>query len=227
MGKVIRPSYQKEFSVGLLIMIFVVSFFLSTQVFITHSSDAEDGLNLYLGMFLVSTCVIIMVLVLWEELFFAVKIKPVGGGFVFRNHSTKLITQILIYCAIPVIFVFIYLEYEVNHIRYFIWAGICTIVPIAGKLLSGIKNYNDFLRLTTSEIQYKNNEKEGTYQLKDIQQITLIKDERTVLHKIQLSTPGEQVIIDLDEMELEAFYIAIDQFLNANYKSLIKGKTAA
>jgi hypothetical protein len=226
MGKIIRPTYPKELSIGLLLLVFGISFFLSGQIFDTHAVDPAKNSNVYLGMSLLSVAVIIMVLILWEEFLFPVKIKPESGGMVFRNHRTKLINQALIYCAIPVIFVFIYVNYKVNHVYFILWALVCLVSPVAGKLISGIKNYNDFLKLAADSIEYKNNHEVGTFGLKDIQWIMLIKDERKVLHKIQLLTiDNKQVTIDLDEMELEAFYISIDKYISANYKSLLKAAT--
>lgn len=223
MGKVIRPTYSMELSIGLLLLIFTLSFFLSHQIFEVRGRDLDEGMNVYFGAFLVSSAVVIMLLILWEEFLFPIKVKPIPGGELFRNHRTKLKKQMLFYCAIPVIFCFIYLNYEVNQLRFFIWAAICIIAPVSGKLISGINNYNDFLKLTNDEIGYKNNKKEGTFEMKNIQQITLIKDDRNILHKIQLLTASNnQVTIDLDEMELEDFYQAIDHFIKVNYKSLLK-----
>ncbi|PZR38981.1 MAG: heavy metal transporter [Azospira oryzae] len=225
MAKIIRPTYPKELSIGLLLLIFAVSFFLSGQIFET-AYQANAGKNLYVGMFLFSSAVIIMMLVLWEEFLFPIKVKPNEDGMVFRNHRNKLLKQALIYCAIPAIFAFLYIEYKVSVVYFSIWAAVCIILPVAGKLISGIKNYNDFLKLTNDTIEYKNNHLEGVYALKDIQRITLIKDERTVLHKIQLLTvKNEQITIDLDEMELEAYYAFIDKFITGHYKSLLKPNT--
>jgi len=221
--KIIRPTYPKEVSIGLLLLVFAVSFFLSPQIFETHRTGANENVNVYFGMFLVSCAVIVVLLVLWEEFLFPVKVKQAGDGVVFRNHRTKLKQQVLIYCTIPVIFIFIYLRYDVNLVRFIIWAAVCIIVPVAGKLISGIKNYNDFLKLTDRTIEYKNNEKEGIFELKNLQQIVLIKDERNVLHKVQLlPADNNPVTIDLDEMELEAFIGAIDLFITTHYKSLVK-----
>jgi hypothetical protein len=179
-------------------------------------------------MFLVSTAVVIMLLVLWEEFLFPIHVKPeTTGGMVFRNHRHKLLIQLLIYLIVPAIFVFIYMEYEVNHVRFWVWAAVCLISPVAGKLISGLNNYNDFLKLTDEAIEYKNNQEHGTYALKDVRQITLLKDDRKVLHKIQLLLANNQeVMIDLDEMELEAFYVAIDGYFNQHYKTLVKEGTS-
>jgi len=224
MGKIIRPTYPLEFSIGLLLLIFVLSFFLSYQIFDVPQHDLPEDASIYFGMFLVSSAVIIMLLVLWEEFLFPVKVKPtVDGGVMFRNHRKKLIKQILIYCAIPVIFGFIYFEYKINHVRFIIWAAICVITPVAGKLISGINNYNDFLKLTNDTIEFKNNEKVGIFELKNLHRIVLVKDDRNVLHKIQLvKTDGKEVIIDLDEMELEAFIDSIGKFITHHYKDLLK-----
>ncbi len=222
MGKTIRPTYPLEFSVGLLLLIFVLSSFLSSQIFNVSWRELTEGSPVFFGMFLVGIAVIIMVLILWEEFLFPVKFKHSEGEVVFRNHRTKLKTQVAFYFAIPVIFAFIYFNYDVNHVRFFIWAAICVSAPVAGKLISGIKNYNDFLKLTDDTIEYKNNEKEGVLPVKDIQSITLVKDDQNHLHKIGVTmTNNNQITIDLDEMELEAYYATIDKFITIHYKSLL------
>ncbi len=223
MAKIIRPRYSLEFSIGLLLLIFSLSLFLAHPIFPERGNEDK---HVYLGIALMGIAVIIMLLVLWEEFLFPIKVKPDADGFVFRNHRNKLKTQLLIYCTIPVILGFIYADYEVNLIRFMIWAAVLMVVPVAGKLISGIKNYNDFLKLGIEAIEYKNNEKSGVFQLKEIRQITLIKDDRNVLHKIQLvSANNNQVIIDLDEMELEAYIVSIDKFMSAHYEVLLKGTT--
>jgi hypothetical protein len=146
---------------------------------------------------------------------------------VFRNHRSKLKKQALIFALIPIIFIAVYVLYSVNLFGFIVWAAICIILPIAGKLISGIKNYNDFLKLTDNTIEYKNNEKEGVYELKNVKQILLIKDENKVLHKIQLILiSGQPVLIDLDEMEVEAFYVSIDEYLNTHHKNLVQEASA-
>jgi preprotein translocase subunit SecY len=223
MGKIIRSTYPVEFSVGLLILIFVLSFFLSSQLFETHWRELIDGsTDAYFGMLLISIAVIIMVLVLWEEFLFPVKIKPGKDGVIFRNHRTKLKTQLLIYCLIPVIFAFVYYKFNVHMVRFVIWAALCTVIPVVIKLVSGINNYNDFLKLTDQVIEYKNNQKSGAFALKEIERLTLIRDERKVLHKVQVSSrQAHETIIDLDEMELEPFLNSIDQFITEHYKGLV------
>ena len=177
-----------------------------------------EGASPVFGMLLAGIAVVVMALILWEEFLFPVRIKPVEDEIIFRNHFTKLKTQVLIYCAIPVMVGFIYFNYEVNYFWFIIWAAICIISP-AGKLVSGIKNYNDFLKLTNNSIEYKNNKKEGVLRVPEIQEIFLIRDEANVLHKVQvLMQNSGRVTIDLDEMELEAYYQTIDDFINGHYK---------
>ena len=140
MGKIIRPTYPKEFSIGLMLLIFVIAGLLSHQIFNVPYSKLAENLNVFFGMFLVGIAVVIMVLIIWEEILFPIKTKEVNGGMVFRNHGAKLKTQIFIYCSIPAIFCFIYFEYEVNHVRFFIWATVCMVAPVAyfcQKLLHG------------------------------------------------------------------------------------------
>lgn len=223
MAKIVRPTYPKELSIGLLLLVFVVALFLSGQVFEIPRKVLNDDKNLYVGMVLLASSVVIMMLVLWEEFLFPVHTKPEQRGMVFRNHRSKLRKQVLIYLLIPAIYAFIYFEYEVNLFRYIIWAAICIIFPVVGKLVSGLKNYNDFLKLTDEVIAYKNNKKEGAFAVKDVKEILLIKDEGKVLHKFQVSLNNDtKVLIDLDEMEIEAFYSSIDEFITTHYKSLVK-----
>jgi hypothetical protein len=121
-----------------------------------------------------------------------------------------------------VIVSFIYFNYEVSDFWFVAWAAICVISPI-GKLVSGIRNYNDFLKLTDGTIEYKNNEEEGVLRVPEIREIILIRDEAQVLHKVQvLMQNNSEVTIDLDEMELEAFYQTIDEFIKGHYETLVK-----
>jgi hypothetical protein len=222
MGKIIRPRYSIELSIGLLLLVFALSFFLSGQIFKMRGHNLNEGKNVYVGMLLVSSAVIVMLLVLWEEILFPITVKPTEGGAVFRNHRNKLKQQLFIYCAIPLIFIFVYLEYDVNLVRFILWAAVCIIVPVVGKLISGINNYNDFLKLTNDTIEYKNNKQGGSFKLSDIQNIKLVRDDRNTLHKIELAlNNSSQVTIDLDEMELEAFYVSIDKFITVRYQSLV------
>lgn len=222
MAKIIRPTYPVEVSIGLLLLIFVVSFVASGQVFSIHLHD-DQGKAVYFGMALASSAVIVMVLVLWEEFLFPIRIKPTDAGVEFRNHRHKLMKQLLIYSIIPAVFAFIYFNYEVNHGRFIVWAGICIVAPIVGKLYSGVKNYNDFLKLTHNTIEYKNNAEEGVFEIKNIQHVKLIRDQNDVLHKIQLLfVTNQELVIDLDEMELEEYYHAINHYMTDHYKDRVR-----
>src|SRR5688572_7662741 len=106
MAKIIRPTYPLEFSIGLLLLIFALSTFLSFEIFATKWHEIMEGNGPILGMLLSGIAVVIMVVILWEEFFFPVRLKPMADQIVFKNHFTKLKTQVLIYCAIPVIVVF-------------------------------------------------------------------------------------------------------------------------
>jgi hypothetical protein len=223
MAKIIRPTYPLNFSIGLLILIFLLAAFISFEIFNTTWHAVMEGEGPMLGMALFGVAVVIMALILWEEFLFPVRIKPVEDQIIFRNHFTKLKTQVMIYCAIPAIVIFIYLNYEVSLVPFFISAMICLVVPVAGKLSSGIKNYNDFLKFTNDGIEYKNNEKEGVMHVTNIREMLLIRDEAKVLHKIKvLMLDNTEVTIDLDEMELEAYYDTIDLFVNEHYNTFVK-----
>lgn len=219
MAKIIRPTYPKEFSIGILLLIFVISSFLSFEIFAVRWQEILEGSSPTFGMLLSGLAVVLMALILWEEFLFPVRFKPTENEIVFRNHSTKLQTQILIYCVIPVIVGFIYWNYEVATIPFLIWAAICLISPVAGKLASGVRNYNDFLKLTSDTIEFKNNEKEGVLHVNDIQEIILMKDEANVLHKVQVQMlNNSQVMIDLDEMELDEYCHTIEKFVTGHYQ---------
>lgn len=222
MGKVIRSTYPLDFSIGLLMLIFAMACLLSHQIFDVPIHQMNESEGIYFGMFLASIPVVIMVIIVWEEILFPVKVKELDDALVFRNHRTKLRLQILIYCCIPAILGFIYWEYEVNHIRFFIWSAVCMVPPIAEKIISGVNNYNDFLKFTDKEIEYKNNEKIGLFDIKNIQKIIIKRDDRQIIQKIELLFyTGNPITIDLDEMELDEFYDSIESSLSEKYARLM------
>jgi hypothetical protein len=223
MKKTIRSTYPVELSVGLLILIFFLSFILSSSLFDVPWRELMEGRDTHagFGMLLISSAVLVMVLILWEEFLFPLKVKHQDGGVVFRNHRNKLNSQLLIYCLIPAIFVFVYLNFEVHKIRFYIWATICIAVPVVVKLVSGLKNYNDFLKLTDKAIEFKNNQKSAVFAIGDIQRIKLMRDQDKVLHKMEVTTHAGSQIIDLDEMELDAFLAAIDRYASEHYRALL------
>lgn len=221
MAKIIRPTYPVEFSIGLLLLIFVLSSFLSFEIFSVQWHEVMHGGSQISGMLLSGAAVVVMALIVWEDFLFPVRIKPAADKVVFRNHFTKLKTQVLIYFTIPLIVVFVYFNYEVNFLPFLIWSAVCIVVPVAGKLLSGLKNYNDFLQLTDHTIEFRNNKKEGVLKVAEIRKIRLIKDEDGVLHKLQVEMLDKSpIVIDLDEMELEAYYQTIEEFIKGHYKAL-------
>ncbi|MCB0487492.1 MAG: heavy metal transporter [Cyclobacteriaceae bacterium] len=221
--KVVRRTYRRDVSFGLMVIVFAVVFFLAGQLFEKHQPNVNELMDVNLAKGLVSLAVIVMVLIVWEEILFHVHIKPVDDGLLFRNHGTKLKVQAMFYLIIPVIIVFVYLNFNVNTFRFLAWAVVVAGLPVVGKLMSGIKNYNDFLKLTGGAIQYKNNELEGTYQLTEVKQIHLVKDKRDVLHKMKVElSGGNTVTIDLDEMELEDFYESINEYIVEHYAQLLK-----
>lgn len=218
MPKLIRSTYPRPFSIALLSLIFIISCLLSFQIFTVSFHDLEENREILGGMLLVGTAVIIMLLIIWEEFLFPIKVKEINGGLIFRNHRTKLTAQLLIYCSIPAIFIFIYLEFEVNLVQFIICATVCIIVPVLEKLASGLNNYNDFLKLTKEKIEFKDNDKEGSFDLKNIQKIVIIKDEGNIIKKIKLVLKNhENVAIDLDKMELDAFFGPIYKFITTKY----------
>ena len=223
MTNVVRKTYPAAFSAGIMILIYALTFFLSQQIFTVPISALNQNKSVYFGMFLASTAVIIMILILWEELLFPIKLREVNGGMIFHNHRNKIRTQLLIYCTIPAIFSYIYLNYEVNLIRFLILTAICILLPIVEKIASGINNYNDFLQLTNEEVEYKDNEKVGTFKIKDIQTFTIITHDKEHTHQIELLFKNnDTVTIDLHEMELEAYYVSIYDYMKIHYGHMLK-----
>jgi hypothetical protein len=222
MAKVIRKNYPRDVSFGILAIVFVVTFFLSGQLFEKQSFESQLLIEKYLAEFLVSSAVTLMVLIIWEELLFPVKVIHEKDGELFRNHKSKLILQLIMYLAIPVIVVFLYLTYNVNGFRFFIWALVILVLPVADKLMTGINNIHDYLKLGESIIEYKDNELGGTFNVNDISQIAIIKDKDQVLSKLELTLKDKKtVLIDLDKMELQDYYEPIEEYIRSNYKELL------
>lgn len=221
--KTIRDSKPAETNVLMLAYIFFIACFFSFQMFGVRFHDFPNWGNAYWGMALMGAAATLMVTIVWEDMVFPVKEKKIDGGLEFRNHQTKLNTLILLYLAIPVILAIIYNLHEVDTFHFSIWSAVCLVPPVVGKLFSGVKNYNDFLRLTTKEIQYKNNEKVGTFQIKDVRNLSIVLSDDKVDKKFILTLANnEQVDIDLHEMELDDFYESIDHFIASHYQSLLK-----
>ena len=228
MGKLIRPTYPAGFSIGVLVLIFIITYFLSHQIFEVPVSALHKNQHIFVGMFLVATSVIIVFLIIWEEILFPITVKELNGGIIFSNHGTKLRTQLLIFLTIPALYCYIYFNYDVNEFRFFIWAAICIGAPIAEKIASGLTNYNDFLKLTDEKIQYQDNEKTGAFETKNIKNIIIIRDDRNIMTKLQLLLNNDDnIIIDLDQMELDAYYLHIENYITKHYKHLLKESKAA
>ena len=222
MKKLVRPAYPIEVSVLMLCAIFLYTWFCSHQIFDGRLQYAEHRKIAYVGMLLVGIAVVIATLVVWEELLFPVRIKHHEDTLKVRNHRRKLQIQVLLYLTIPMIFSVIYFTFKINLFHYLLWAAPCILIPIVVRLFSGIKNYNDYLMLSSSEIEYKNNEKEGKFPLAKVEYIRVIKDSHNTLSKLKLGVNNSEVTIDLDEMELDAFYGTIQEFVQRTYKNILK-----
>lgn len=222
MIKTVRRSYPPVVSLFVLCFIFLVVSFFTCDIFGISLAYVLNHKRDYVGIVLAGIAAIIALLIVWEELLFPVVIKQSGDTLKVRNHRRKLHTQTIIYIAIPVIFVYIYRNFHVNTMHYLIWAAICTITPLVVKIYSGLKNYNDYLKLSSHEIEYKNNEKEGKFHVRDLSYISMRRDSHNMLTKLTLGMSTSEVTIDLDEMELEAYYEAIEDFTKRTYTNLLK-----
>ncbi len=224
MSKIIRPTLPREFSIGILIIIFTLTAFLSPRIFSTTMSQEGHMINIYVGMFLVSTVVIIDILILWEEILFPIHVNPLEGEVIFRNHRNKLKIQALFYLLIPILIAVIYFNFAINPYSFYPWAGICLLAPIVGKLASGVNNYNDFLRLSEIDIEYKNNRREGKYGIETIQSLELIEDGSSLTKLKLIFKDLSTHIIDLDQMELDEFYESIEQYIGIHYSKIYNKK---
>lgn len=221
MKETIRKSLPRNLSIGVLILIFAMVYFLAAQLFKKGHTDLIGVSNIHLAYFLVSMAVLVMILILWEELLFPVRIKREADGFIFRNHRNKLKFQAAMYMIIPAIVVFLYLNYEVSMFRFFGWAAVVLILPAIGKLKSGINNYNDFLTLTPSKIEFKDNDHEGSYKVEDIQKLQLTKDDTDGLDELILGLKsGEEVRVQVHQMELDDFFESIEEYVSGTYQTL-------
>ena len=224
MSKTIRRTYPLHISVGMLIIIFIITYFLSFQLFGKIPDNVEWYQDSYFGGFLVSCAILVMVLMLWEELLFPVKIKDVDGGNLYRNHREKLVVQALMYLIIPAVVAYLYLNFPVSGFRFYAWAGINVLLPVAGKLITGLNNYNDFLELTDKHIRFKDNEHEGTIALSSVSSLELVRDEDGFLHELKIALKeGDPVVIEVHQMELEDFFESIEAYIGENYKGFLKG----
>lgn len=222
MKKTIRKRLPRNISLGILILIFALVYFLAGQLFVNERSSFGSFEQIYLDNFLVSTAVLIMILILWEEVLFPVHVKRVNDGHLFHNHRTKLWFQAVLYLIIPVIVVFLFLNYEVNALRFFGWAFVVVVFPVVGKLMSGIRNYNDFLLISPTGLSFKDNDHEGTYDVSQIQKVALTKDESGALNELILHlNSGGQETIKLYQMELDDFIEHIEKYLKETFHSLM------
>lgn len=224
MRKLVRPVYPMEVSGVIICLIFLLTCSFSYHVFDAHFHfhDAEKHKAAYWGMFLVGVAAVMAMLIIWEEILFPIVVKQREGSLKVRNRRKKIQMQALMYAVIPVIFAFIYYNYHVNTFHFMAWMSVCMIAPVAAKLVGGIKNYNDYLKLSSSEIEYKNNKKTGKYSLAKIEYIRVVKDRHNILSKLKLGMNNSEVTIDLDEMELDAFYETIQDYLQRTYKNLLR-----
>lgn len=219
--KKIRAKYPVEISTGILLLVFIIATLLSRMIFkISHHNDNE--VFIYIGMGLIGLASTVMTVIMWEELFFQVNVNIEQEGVIFRNHKNKLKIQLILYTIIPIIFTYIFFNYEIIQIRFWGWVAVCLILPLIDKIMSGVQNYHDFLALSTKKIKFKNNEKHGTYYLETISKIQIHEDPVDHNHKIELTLKDNtSVIIDLDEMELEDYYDSIFKVISVKYKNLL------
>ncbi len=131
----------------------------------------------------------------------------------------------MLFAGSPLIFYFIYLEYDLKVSHFLIWAFFCIVLPAGEVIMSGINNQRYFLKLTTRMIKFKNGEQEGTYATKDIRniRITTEKTRRFVnLKKVELLFANQEAVeIDLDEMNLHVFYESILAFIKKYYSHML------
>ncbi|HVD97712.1 MAG TPA: hypothetical protein VNB90_05865 [Cytophagaceae bacterium] len=227
MRTLVRPTYPTEINIIILVSLFMLSSFFSYEMFNVRFHNPGHLENAALGMCLIGVAVVLAILIMWEEILFHIKVKEIKGGLIFRNQRKKLKTQLLLFAGIPVIFWFIYQEYDLIVHHFIIWAVICIGLPALEIIVSGISSRRNYLKLTSRMIKYKNNSKEESFETKDIRNIMIIRGEKRFIKKIQLLfTNNDHVTIDLEEMHLHPFYDSIQRFINTHYKHLVTEPTA-
>ena len=224
MKKLVRPVYPLEISAIIVGLVFLLTSFFSYHIFNIHFhlGDAEEHKAAYIGMFLIGVAAVIATLIVWEEILFPVVIKLNQHSLIVRNHRKKLQMQAILYIVMLSIYAFIYFTYTVNMYYFTLWLSVCMLAPLVQKLGSGIRNYNDYLELSSSEIEFKNNKKHGKFLLDKVQYIRIIRDHDNILSKLKLGMNNSEVTIDLDEMELDAYYETIQDYLQRTYKNLLR-----
>ncbi len=222
MKKLQHPVQRTELDIVVISVIFLVAFFLSNPIFNLSYRDPVERNIAYTGMLLIGIAAMLVTLIVWENLLFSVQLKKVEGGVRVSNHTRKNVIQALLYAAVLVIFLVVFLFYPVHQNHFQVCLGLFTIIPVGHKVISGIRNSNPFLKLTRSEIQFRNHRKRGRFELKKIQYIRIIKGAGNTISKLRLGIDDSEVTIDLDEMHVNAFDDNISDYIRTNYTTLLK-----
>jgi multisubunit Na+/H+ antiporter MnhB subunit len=222
MKKPLQPAKSIELDVFIISLVFLIVFFFSSQIFEVSFNDPGQRNIACTGMLIIATAAILLTLIVWENLLFSLQIKSVEDGVKVGNHNKKNVFQAFFYLAILVLFLFVFLYYPINRFYYTLWFSFFAAVPILHKLIYSARNRNSFLKLTTSEIQFQNQQKKGRFYLKNIQYIRIVKGAKNSIAKLRLGVDNSEVTIDLDEMKVDAFYDKIAEYIKKNYTTLLK-----
>ncbi|HWZ23553.1 MAG TPA: hypothetical protein VNW06_12910 [Cytophagaceae bacterium] len=226
MRTLVRPTYPPGVNFVILAFMFFIASFSSYEMFDVRVHNPHHLKNAFFGIVLVGVSVVLMTMIIWEEILFHIKVKEITGGLIFRNQRKKTKMQVLLFLPIPAIFTFVYQEYDLKVSHFMIWAAVCIVLPAIEIVVSGINSHRNYLKLTGRMIKYKNNKKEGCFNTKDIQNITVVKEKKFITKIQLLFANNDQVVIDLEEMHLHEFYDSIYKFIKIHYKHLLK-ETAA
>src|SRR6185312_11675027 len=200
MKKLQRPLQHTMLDILIFCLIFLIAFFLSKPLFEASYTTHGQKIIEYSGMCLIGITAVLVTLIIWESILFPPKFSRVDDGVRVSNPTLKNLIQVMLYMATLIIMLAIFYSYPVRepHFRYcfVVFAG----MPLIHKIISGIRKGSSFLKLTGTEIRYRNRRKRGSFELRKIQYIRIIRGAGNTISKLRLGIDNSEVTIDLDEM---------------------------
>ena len=222
MKKLLYPVQRLELDILAICLIFLIALFFSNPVFDLSYKEPNHRLTAYTGMFLVGMAAVLLTLIVWENLLFYLRLRFVEDGVKVCNPTRKNVIQGLLYAGMLLLFLVIYVYYPVNEFYFRLWFSLFATIPIVHKITYKFRSSNPLLKLTRSEIQFRNRRKMGRFYVKNIQYIRIIKGAKDSISKLRLGVDDDEVTIDLDEMNVDPFNDNITDYIKKNYTTLLK-----
>ena|GEM_PF-6954620 len=222
MKKLQRPIQHIVLDILVLCLIFLIAFFLSKPLFEASYTGYGHKSIEYSGMALIGITAVLTTFIIWENVLFPLRFSRVDGGVRVRNPVLKNTIQAILYMSVQIILLAILYSYPVRE-PYFQYCFIAFAgIPILHKIISSIRSDSSFLKLTGTEIWYRNRRKRGRFELKKIQYIRIIRGAGNSISKLRLGVDNSEVTIDLDEMNVARYNDGITDYIKKNYTTLLK-----